>query len=272
LLNDAGFSCIKLDDYIRGDFSNIANGRKPIILTFDDGWKCHFSFLDKEGTIIDPDCVVGILENFYKNNPLFGKAGVFFVYMDVLPFTCSIKSSGQTNFWKKKLQYLENNGFEIGCHTYHHKNLLKSTEKQIFDEFALFYNKLETAKINSIDKTMFLAYPWGVVPKNEKTITNYSFNNNFFKSAFLASRGYGSIPFSKNKDPYQIPRISGYDSLVKPTITQKTFTKQSYSITLPKVFLCTNKLLSDWIKKYTVYDTKYLLQDTSIIYAICRKQ
>lgn len=269
LLYQSGFTCMKLDDYLKGDFSQIPEGRKPVILTFDDGWNCHFSFSDKEGTKIKPDCVVGLLENFYLQHPLFGKAGVFFLYTSILPFTLSLHSYQEANLWIQKVEYLENNGFEIGCHTHHHKNLGKSTDQEVQSELTNFYNLFKKATKQSLEKSMFLAYPWGVLPKNSKIISSYSYKNNKIRIAFIASKGFASTIFSQNDNPLQIHRISGYDSLIIPFLKEKTFIKNSYHITLPKLFLSSNQLLKQWIETKTTYQIQYLLTDPNLVYTVC---
>jgi peptidoglycan/xylan/chitin deacetylase (PgdA/CDA1 family) len=268
LLNKAGYSTMKLNDYYQGNFSKVPNGRKPIILTFDDGWNSQFSYLDKEGKIIDPNCTVGILEEFARKNPLFGKNAVFFPYLRILPFTLSIGDYKQSNLWKDKMHYLQTNDFEIGCHTYNHAYLNKVSDSVVKKELDTFFIKMKTAIKNLITDIMFFAYPGGHYPKNMKLIEDYSFEKNKLKLSLTAFGGNAKVPFHSNPDIHKITRILGEDIQINNVAMQKSFVKTGYKITLPKLFLSSDTLLKNWIEKNTHYKTQYLVTDPTILFSI----
>lgn len=73
-----GYRMISLNDYARGEIKTQA-GFTPIILTFDDGRQNNFNLIDVEGErVIDPDCAVGILEEFKSKYPDFNVTASFF--------------------------------------------------------------------------------------------------------------------------------------------------------------------------------------------------
>ncbi|MEA4849223.1 MAG: hypothetical protein VB106_18465, partial [Clostridiaceae bacterium] len=121
VLYDKGYRLISLKDYIENDIRTEA-GYTPFILTFDDGAKNNFNMIEENGEKkIDPDCAVGILEEFKKEHPDFGSGGSFFVYYPI-PFR-------QKELIKEKYEFLIANGYDIGNHSYSHENLGKlSTE------------------------------------------------------------------------------------------------------------------------------------------------
>jgi hypothetical protein len=72
------FYVIPLADYIKNQIKAPA-GKRPVVLTFDDGPVTQFRYLvDANGKkTIDPDSAVGILEDFYAKHPDFGRGGFF---------------------------------------------------------------------------------------------------------------------------------------------------------------------------------------------------
>lgn len=73
-----GYRMISLNDYAKGEIKTEA-GYTPIILTFDDGRQNNFSYIEENGKIvIDPDCAIGILEEFKNKYPDFNVTASFF--------------------------------------------------------------------------------------------------------------------------------------------------------------------------------------------------
>jgi peptidoglycan/xylan/chitin deacetylase (PgdA/CDA1 family) len=267
LLYKAGYTTISLHDYYTNHFSQVPNGRKPIILTFDDGWISQFSFSDYQGTKIDPNCAVGILEDFAKKHPDFGKNAAFNLYLSILPFTLSLSHYKEGHLWKEKVRYLLKNGFEIGCHTYHHQYLGSVSYHKFRKELDQFYQTMAPLADKHIDQLMFFSYPGGIYPQDMRWIRNYTYQNKPLKFSLTAFGGNARIPFSQNPDIHRITRILGENKQVLSVSKQKSFTKNSYSLTLPKMMLSSNELLTYWINQKTNYSTKYLLSDTTIIYS-----
>lgn len=160
-LYDMGFSAVSMKDYIDGSF-DIEAGRTPVVLTFDDGHRSNFNYLETEdGLEIDPDCVVGILDAFYEENPRFGRAAIFYLNAGN-PF-------GQPKHIEKKLQYLFDHGYEIGNHAYNHEDLTKLDAEGI--QRAIGKN---TAHFNNLNQNLVmesLALPYGKSPQIDELKT-----------------------------------------------------------------------------------------------------
>lgn len=156
-LYDMGFSTVSMRDFINGNF-NVEAGRTPVVLTFDDGHRSNFNYLESDdGLLIDPDCVVGILDAFYEENPSFGRTAIFYLNAGN-PF-------GQPKYIEQKLQYLFDHGYEIGNHAYNHENLTELDAEGI--QRALGKNILHFNKLNQNLMMDSLALPYGKSPQSE---------------------------------------------------------------------------------------------------------
>jgi hypothetical protein len=151
-----GYRMISLNDYARGEIKTEA-GKTPIILTFDDGRQNNFNFIEVDGEmVIDPDCAVGILEEFKTKYPDFNVTASFFLGTN--PF-------GQKEFAQKKLNWLVENGYDLGNHTYSHTEMATLNSDEI---------EIEIGSVNNIIKQYVpdytvetLALPHGSNPKDE---------------------------------------------------------------------------------------------------------
>ncbi len=69
-LYKAGFTLVALDDWLRGEI-HVPEGRRPLILTLDDLFYADQISLDENGQPA-PHSGIGILWEFYRENPAFG--------------------------------------------------------------------------------------------------------------------------------------------------------------------------------------------------------
>ncbi|MBD3156478.1 polysaccharide deacetylase family protein [Candidatus Peregrinibacteria bacterium] len=179
----------------------IEEGKKPILLTFDDASEGQFRILE-DGTI-DPDCAVGVMNRFIEERPDFGSAGTFFV----LPY-----SFGQAEYIDDKLQYLVSSGREIGSHTFGHEDLDKVDAQTIQWTLA----EAQRYVNNQLDldepyEMRALAYPLGNYPDGEllKLIESGEDEGYTYEidAAFLVGSHPAFMPNHEDFDPYMIPRI-----------------------------------------------------------------
>ncbi len=180
----AGFFLINLSELLRGDFSRVLPGKRPVVITFDDSDSGQFRLLH-DGRI-DPHCAVGILERFRENHPDFGSGATFFCLaasetgggifyqperMGLLKAFCkrydlSGKGRGWGNIklWQAKLRWLVKNGYEVGNHTTAHADLSKLTPEGITREIGTCQRLLEEAIGEREGHLWGLCYPFGAVP------------------------------------------------------------------------------------------------------------
>ncbi len=156
-LYDMGFRTVSMSDYINNNFE-VAAGYTPVVLTFDDGHVSNFNYLEENGTlIIDPNCVVGIMNDFEKEHPDFGKNAIFYLNYG--------NAFGQEQYRTQKIEYLLANGYEIGNHALSHDDLSSLDAAGI--QKALGKNaKLYSEEYPGVEMTN-LALPYGKRPKDE---------------------------------------------------------------------------------------------------------
>lgn len=192
-----GYRAVSLTDAVRGNI-HIPAGTSPVVLTFDDGNRGNFNYLEQ--LVIDPDCAVAILESFAAEYPDFGLAATFFIYYPN-PFR-------QPEYIQEKLSYLVKRGFEIGNHTYSHANLSRLSPEEIQKELALHIKKtreyLPGYDVNS------LSLPYGAYPRQHPELVREGYFDGIsysHKSVLLVGAGPAPSPFHKKFDPYRLLRI-----------------------------------------------------------------
>lgn len=115
VLYEKGYRPISLSDFVNNNITTEA-GYTPVVLTFDDGLNNNFNIIQKDGeNTVDPDCAVGILEEFNRQHPDFPLEATFFVY-GTNPFR-------QKDLVKYKLNYIVEKGMDIGNHTVSHNDM-----------------------------------------------------------------------------------------------------------------------------------------------------
>ena len=189
-LSDNNYETITFSDLINGDKNN--NGRKKVILTFDDCARHLFDFAIPE-----------LQKNNFK--------AVFYMPTAFI---------GAHNDWdirtgkrelelmrKEDLISLDKVGMEIGSHSHDHHRLGEiKNEDDIINEAGASKKILEEI----IGKPVLsFAYPYGSVPKNYKTILN--------------SEGYqfGITIYSPYQNRFSLRRFIYHDGDTAKTLSQK---------------------------------------------------
>lgn len=203
-----GYRMIRLMDYVEGNISTPL-GYSPIILTFDDGREDNFKVLgkDENGLIIDPNCAVGILEEYKKKYPDFSVTATFFVNSGLFQ---------QKEYDKEILNWLVDHGYDIGNHTTTHPDFTKINESQAKEAVAKVYQQLD--EIIPGKYVPIVALPFGSPYK--KTHANFSIilggNYNEYtyqtKAALRVGWEAETSPFSSNFDATFLKRIRAYDN------------------------------------------------------------
>lgn len=210
-LYNRDYVLVPLNDYLSGNI-DIPAGKSPVVITFDDSTVGHFRLLEKADgeTAVDPDCAVGILRSFAEEHPGFGHVATFFVNAE--PF-------GQTQYWKKKLQLLNEWGFEIGNHTFGHKNLQGLSAEKVAEQIVSLQQHIQEALPDYTPQSFAIVQDG--IPESYDSLFNGQFNGVTYKHngvlmwAWSAARS----PLHKEFDPGHIQRIqvfqdNGQSSLV----------------------------------------------------------
>ncbi len=210
-LYDGGFRLISLADLLSNNI-RVEAGYTPVVLTFDDGDRTSFSLQKKDGKLVPTDsCAVDIIEKFYEEHKDFGKAAAFFINGSSMTF----KGAGTL---AESMKYLVDNGFEIGNHTYGHKQLSKLDAAAIQEEIGKIDAQIR-ANVPGYEP-VGLVYPYGERPveANRSLALSGTYGGNVYKYpvAFRAGpSGASANPVHVNFDPLNAPRV-------RATETEKT--------------------------------------------------
>ncbi len=209
-LYDHGFYVIPIHDYITNNIKAPA-GKRPVVLTFDDGSMSQFRYIvDASGKkTIDPNCTVGILEDFYTKHPDFGRGGLFSI-LPLAPFAWP-DGEDQVPYEKEKVQFLLDHGYEIGNHTVNHIYMNEHTTAEIEKELADAVDMMRAFDARAQEEV--IAVPFGTYPAHGDTTAFEGFDLNgkhyAFKAALNVGANPGYSPVDSDYDPYWIPRIRG---------------------------------------------------------------
>lgn len=210
-LYEKGYRPVSLNKFINNDI-DIEAGMTPVIITFDDGNENNFRIIknDKGEDIIDPNSAMGILESFREEYPDFKSTATFFVFGN--------NAFRQPEFLEYKLNYLVQNGYDIGNHTIDHRGMKKIDDKDVIQEIiakqASAINKvLPEYKVN----TYALCY--GERPKDkalEKYLKKGSFDGIDYENIAILNVGWNpsQAPISNKFNPLSLPRIRASETKV----------------------------------------------------------
>lgn len=211
LLYDKGFFPVNLRD-VTANQIDVPAGKSPVVLSFDDARQSQFKLIEKADSYeIDPECAVGILEDFCKTHTDWKPRATFFV----LPRSAkTTEPFRQTGLGAQKLQYLIDKGYEIGNHTTLHKSLRPMTAQQIQQELggALKAIQEEAPKAEVVSfAAPFGSYPrskalWPLLQKGTYEGVEYAHTG-----VCLAAWRPTPAPGARRYDPLRIERITPED-------------------------------------------------------------
>jgi len=200
-LRNNDYHLITVRNFMSGDF-DVPAGKKPVLMTFDDGLLNQFEILD-DGSI-DPNSAVGMMEDFCLKYADFNCTAIFYL---------NTNSFRQKDKIKEKLDFLLKNGYEIGNHTLTHADLGKSgnIKREIGGLNNYLLERMQRCVL--IDS---VAYPFGAYPKTQAGIEQmasgeYDGGPYIISSGFLVGAEPAYSPTNPKFDPYKIPRIQAID-------------------------------------------------------------
>lgn len=211
-LYDNDFYIIPIRDFIRNEISAPA-GKRPVVLTFDDGTDGQFRMIQQDdGTlVIDPDSAVGILEEFDNRYDDFSAGGLFSI-LPLAPFAWP-EADDQRQYAEQKLQWMLENDYELGNHTVGHINMRESTDEEIKSELARAENLIRDYAPDA--EVSVLAVPFGVYPAGGDTSIfrgwEYEGDEYELEGALMVGAEPAPSPVHVDFDPMWIPRINGDD-------------------------------------------------------------
>lgn len=196
--------------------STIPKGMVPVVLTFDDGRKSQF-VLQPDGTP-HPDSAVGIFESFIRTNaPMWQKRASFYV----MPQSShNLEPFQERGMARLKLNYLVDNGYEVGNHTWSHRSLRRMNERQVSSELVrCFYGIRALCPRATMDT---LCIPFGEYPRFatwRQVVKNPLRQASDMHTLVLMAWGGASYsPFDKRFDRLRVTRIGVAPNELERTI------------------------------------------------------
>ncbi len=157
---------VGMSSIISRDF-DVPAGKKPVVLTFDDSSGGQFRLRESaDGELeVNPDTAVAIIEEYKQAYP--GFAGPAF--LAVLPHHCfSFPDDNDPSTCEERLQWLIDNGYEIGNHTMSHMNLTDAPLDDFIYEVhgpTQWFGERITGPNNLAD---VLVLPYGAYPARDE--------------------------------------------------------------------------------------------------------
>lgn len=188
------YRTISMQDFMNGHIT-VPFGKKPVVFTFDDG---GYTQMNYKGDAVDPYTAVGVMDDFARTHPDFGKKAIF--YLNARPFPLTDKT-------KEALQYLLDTGREIGNHTFTHANLSLLDSAGVLAEIQKEEDYLRSFGLANfpLDST---AYPFGGVPKGAAM----DVAQKKFRVGLLVGADPAWVPYHPKYDAMRVPRIQPIDS------------------------------------------------------------
>jgi peptidoglycan/xylan/chitin deacetylase (PgdA/CDA1 family) len=201
---------------------DVPAGKTPVVITFDDALPSQFKVITgNDGKPhIDPNCAVGIMETFNKQNPDWPTKATFFVLPKAGKNTDPF---GQSESVNQKFDYLVSKGYEVANHTSTHDNLRSKSASDIQRELGTAVKMIRDIAPKASMQT--LALPYGKLPRHEEarkmlqagSLAGTVYEN---KAVFLAAWRPILAPITKADakdtqggsfavfDPYRLERVT----------------------------------------------------------------
>lgn len=203
------YRMVRLQDYIHGKI-DVELGKSPLCLTFDDGLDNNILVTgkDKKGNLkINPNCAVGILEEFKEKYPDFQVTATFFVNGGLF---------NQPEYNEEILHWLVDHGYDIGNHTYSHVDFTTTDAATAQQEVGSIYTMLE--EIIPDQYVHIVALPFGSPYTLDHSmipyIQNGSYDGKDYQTESMLQVAWEAdySPFNAQFNPTFIKRIRAYDN------------------------------------------------------------
>lgn len=230
-----GYRPINMTQLLDKDFREVPAGMSPVVFVFDDASPEQFSYVGEPGKI-DPSSAVGIWQAFQRAHPDWKSRGVFCMLNGGAAghnfFGDGPKFAGQQKAWRfQKVQWLQQQGFELCAHTLWHARLDKYSDAVVQEQIARNVAGIDSAVPGY--KVRSFALPYGIWPKNRplawagswtdkksgKTLT-YKFDD-----VMEVSGGPTRSPYDPAFNAHSVTRIEAIGDDIRKTLDRLDQTK-----------------------------------------------
>jgi len=193
-----GFRPVLASEYLSNHMS-LPPGASPIVMTFDDATPSQIQ-LRPDGSV-DPNCAVGIWEDFAKTHPDFPVHATFFVLPETL--------WGPRKADPRKVKLVFDLGSELANHTINHPKLKALTDEKVKLELGTAEDRLEAMGQKGPHA---MALPYGISPKHPAILKGFDWKGRRinFTGVFLVGANPAPSPTSPKFNRYRVPRIIAY--------------------------------------------------------------
>ena len=201
-LYSEGYRPVSLHDYLDNKIGTPI-GTSPVVFTFDDARESQFRYLANGD--LDPDCAVGILQDFQKTHPDFTVKATFYILAE--------RKFGQAALAAKKIRTLLEMGCEIGNHTVTHRALASLSDEEVVQELG---KAVELAKGIDAEVNMeTIALPLGSWPHNRALLASGNYKGTAYANRAVLKVGAGPAlsPTAVNFNPMSLPRIQASEEM-----------------------------------------------------------
>jgi peptidoglycan/xylan/chitin deacetylase (PgdA/CDA1 family) len=219
-LYDHDFYVISMADFVRNQI-DAPTGKHPVVLTFDDASPGQFRLIEQDdgSLMVDPNSAVGVMEQFYRAHEDFGRGGFF----ALLHFNCfAIPTKPDQMQWcERKLEWLAQNGYEVGHHTWNHQDLLDVTDEQFETEMGELWQWIDEHVPAPGALPSVIAIPYGNYPDRDlhqeqrrmmREGIPYEGEVYQLEGALMVGAEPSPSPSSAAWDHIWIPRIQAFDA------------------------------------------------------------
>jgi peptidoglycan/xylan/chitin deacetylase (PgdA/CDA1 family) len=215
-LADHGFVTMGLRDLI-DDTIEVPFGKKPVILTFDDALPEQFQFMQNDaGDLVPtPDSAVGVLEAVFAAHPDFGHTAHFAVTTNACFSIAGVEFNTYDDYCPKKLQWLNDHGYEVGNHTKTHPHLPEIAPESFVEEIGGAAAFIDERMHGEGNLSHVLTLPYGEAPEpgteNEQLLRGgFWYGDDAFQVEAMVrvSGGPTYAPQSTYFDPMTITRVN----------------------------------------------------------------
>ncbi len=202
------YQMIRLEDYLLGVI-DVEIGKSPLILTFDDGLANNFKVIEKENDelVVDENSAIGILESFREKHPDFQVTATFFLNGPLFR---------QVEYNYDIIEWLIENNYDVGNHSYGHRDLSKLTKEQVQTEIGRMDQLLVEITDNQNVKVVSLPFgqPYSKEHENFPFILKGKYEQHNYENIGTLRVGWDAdfSPYSKNFDVEFVRRVRAYDN------------------------------------------------------------
>lgn len=227
-LYDHDFYVISMADFVRNEIDAPA-GKHPIVLSFDDATAGQFRLLEQDdgSLMLDPESAVGVMEMFYRAHPDFGRGGFF----SILNFNCFAipTEPDQMQYCNRKIEWLAENGYEVGNHTIGHEDLLDVTDEEFQYQLGEAWNWIDANVPAPGALPSVIAMPYGNYPdrdmhqpQRQMMYEGFEYEGEFYQleGALMVGAEPAPSPSSAEWDHIWIPRIQAFDDELERWLPQ----------------------------------------------------